>query len=181
MDGAKYTRYCSIKYLEQHLGSDEFVRLSPSVIVPFRHIASCKGKEVVMRMFPWMEKPLTFRLDTPDIVETAETICAHLPADQEKTGEQGQEDGQSHAGRATSVPPEKKIDDVFRYIRRHTGCRSKEITLHTSFSLSTVERCLSELRRRGLIEYEGSKKSGGYRAVTTKRHASKKSAGGEGI
>ena len=31
----------------------------------------------------------------------------------------------------------------------------------------TVERCIAELKKQGLIEHTGSKKSGGYKVVST--------------
>jgi hypothetical protein len=44
----------------------------------------------------------------------------------------------------------------------YANCNSADIIAGTKYSLSTVERCLSELRKQGLIEHTGSKKCGGY-------------------
>ncbi len=38
----------------------------------------------------------------------------------------------------------------------------------THFSQSTVNRILGQLKADGLIEYDGSKKTGGYRVVNHK-------------
>jgi predicted transcriptional regulator len=63
------------------------------------------------------------------------------------------------------VPPQGKLDTVLNYIREHPGCRSTEIIAHTSYPKTTLDRCLSDLKRQELIEYRGSKKTGGYCVV----------------
>ncbi|MCR4859021.1 MAG: helix-turn-helix domain-containing protein, partial [Bacteroidales bacterium] len=45
------------------------------------------------------------------------------------------------------------------------GCNTTDIVAQTEISLSTVERCLSELRKRKLVKYVGSKRHGGYHAM----------------
>lgn len=165
VDGIKYTRYCTIKYLSQHLGDEEFVRISPSVIVPFRHIASCDGKTVVMKRMPDTETPLTFDLDTQRHPQAAAAIAEHLRADQADTEPAQPDSKEGKAKRSPSVPPQGKLDTVLNYIREHPGCRSTEIIAHTSYPKTTLDRCLSDLKRQGLIEYRGSKKTGGYCVV----------------
>ena len=62
-------------------------------------------------------------------------------------------------------PSQEKQEIVFAFVQSHPGTRSTEITTGTSLSQSTVERCLSELRKQGRVAYVGSKKNGGYEAV----------------
>ena len=64
-----------------------------------------------------------------------------------------------------SVPPKEKLDTVFNYVKEHPGCRSTEIISHTSYPKTTMERCLSYLKQKGLVEYSGSKKRGGYHLI----------------
>ena len=165
VDGVKYTRYCTIKYLSQHLGDEEFVRISPSVIVPFRHIASCDGKTVVMKKMSDTEAPLAFDLDTQRHPQAVAAIAEHLRADQADTEAAQPDSKEGKAKRSPSVPPQGKLDTVLNYIREHPGCRSTEIIAHTSYPKTTLDRCLSDLKRQGLIEYRGSKKTGGYCVV----------------
>ena len=162
VDGDVFTRYCSIKYLEQHLGNKEFVRISPSFIVPYRHIASCDGETVVMKTVPWTETPLTFKLDTQRSPYVAAVIDKHLRADMEVTDSARPDEKEVKGNRSPSIPPKKKLDAVLNYIKEHPGCRSTELMSHTSYSQTTIERCLSDLKKRGLVEYSGSKKNGGY-------------------
>ncbi|MBO4382000.1 MAG: winged helix-turn-helix domain-containing protein, partial [Bacteroidales bacterium] len=50
-------------------------------------------------------------------------------------------------------------------ICKQPGCKSAEISAKIELSSRTVERCLFELKKQGLIQYTGSKKTGGYKAV----------------
>ena len=163
--GVKYTRFCTIKYLIQLIGDDEFVRISRSFVVPFQHIASCDGKSLVMKAVPWSETPLEFDLDTQRYPHAPAAIVQYLRAGQ-KAADGGRANGEDGKGkRSLSVPPEGKLDAVLGYIREHPGCRSTELKSHTSYSQTTMDRCLFELKKRGLVEYTGSKKRGGYHLV----------------
>ena len=162
VDGIKYTRYCTIKYLEQHLGDKEFIRISSSVIVPFQHIASHDGKAVTMKNMSRTETPLSFQLDTKRAPQIAAAIDEYLHADIEEKNELQIEGEEEKGKRSPSVPPKEKLDAVLNYIKEHPGCRSTELIFHTSYSQTTMDRCLCELKKSGMIEFTGSKKSGGY-------------------
>lgn len=166
VDGIKYTRYCTLKYLEQHLGNKEFIRISSSVIVPFQHIASCDGKTVTMKSMPSTGTPIIFKLDTKKALQIAAAINEYLRGDiVEKEGVQLEIEEET-VKKGPSIPPKEKLDAVLHYIKEHPGCRSTEIISHTSFSQTTMDRCLFELKKRGQIEHTGSKKSGGYYSIT---------------
>ncbi|MCR5549760.1 MAG: LytTR family transcriptional regulator DNA-binding domain-containing protein [Bacteroidales bacterium] len=164
VDGDVFTRYCSIKYMEQHLGDKEFIRISSSVIVPFKYVVLCDGNTVVMKMMPWMEEPLAFSLDINRDPLMADKIRVHLYSDLKPIGN-GQPNISEKDKKSLSAPPKDKLDAVINYIQAHPGCQAKEIIKHTSFSKTTMDRCLLHLKQQGLIEHTGSKKSGGYKAV----------------
>lgn len=164
-EGIKYTRYCTIKYLEQHLGDKEFIRISASVIVPYQYIASCDGKAVTLKNLTRPEAPLSFRLDTKRAPLIAAAIDEYLHADIEEKNELQIEGEEEKGKRGPSVPPKEKLDAVLNYIKEHPGCRSTELIFHTSYSQTTMDRCLFELKKKGLIEYTGSKKRGGYHLI----------------
>ena len=71
----------------------------------------------------------------------------------------------STARRKPALPAEEKVREVLSFIEAHSNCNTADIMAGTEFSLSTVERCLAELKKRGAIQYTGSKKSGGYSRV----------------
>ena len=165
LDGIKFTRNCTIKYMIQMFGNVEFIRISPSFILPFQHIASCDGKSVVMKTMPWMKTPLTFKLDSKRFPQIAASIDEYLHANI------GNMDGvqldceEEKDKKSQAVPPKEKLDAVFSYIKEHPGCRSTELKSHTSYSQTTMDRCLFELKKSGLIKFTGSKKTGGYHLI----------------
>ncbi|MBQ6156844.1 MAG: MarR family transcriptional regulator, partial [Bacteroidales bacterium] len=55
----------------------------------------------------------------------------------------------------------------FDFIAKHPGCSAAEIKKNRSISQATVNRILKKLKDEGLIEYVGSKKTGGYHAIET--------------
>ncbi|MDR9829994.1 helix-turn-helix domain-containing protein, partial [Vibrio sp. FNV 38] len=63
------------------------------------------------------------------------------------------------------TPSDEKIKEVLSFIEKHSNCNTGDIIAETGFSSSTVERCLFELRKQGLIKHNGSKKKGGYEMV----------------
>ena len=165
LDGIKFTRYCTLKYMSQMFGNVEFIRVSTSIIVPFQHIASCDGKSVVMKTMPWMKTPLTFKLDSKRFPQIAAAIDEYLLAIVGNMDDVQPDCEEEKDKKSQSVPPEEKLDAVFNYIREHPGCRSTELMSHTGYSQTTTERCLFELKKRRLIQYTGSKKTGGYQLL----------------
>ena len=163
----KYTRLGSMKHLEQLLGEKEFVRITTTLLVPFRYIYSCKDNMVVMRQMPWQKVPTTFPLEARMQPEVAEKISAGILRYVSAAKENGASGDTVHsaAKRKPAQPAEEKVREVFFYIEAHPNCNTADIMAETDFSLSTVERCLAELKKRGAIQYTGSKKSGGYSRV----------------
>ena len=57
----------------------------------------------------------------------------------------------------------RKAQDIRHYIANHSNCKLNDIVSGTQIPKSTVTRYLKEMQDEGLIEYTGSKKTGGYR------------------
>ena len=162
-----YTRLGSMKHLEQLFGEEEFIRITTTLLVPFQYIQSCQDNVVVMRKMPWEKNPTAFQLEPKTSAEITERIAEFMRLkDVVSGGKEGAETSDSTVGkRKPATPPDEKIREVLSYIENHANCNSADIIAGTKYSLSTIERCLSELRKQGLIEHTGSKKSGGYRTV----------------
>ena len=164
VDNIWYSRLGSMIHLEQLFGGEEFVRISSTLLVPYKYIASCEGTEVVMKKMPWTRKPLTFTIDTKNNNEISGRIAVHL-------AQHGCRDAINRVSTGNEQPSRKdainRVSTSFAFVQSHPGTRSTEIITETTLSQSTVERCLSELRKQGRIEYVGSKKNGGYCAVKT--------------
>ena len=186
VDNIWYSRLGSMVHLEQLFGEEEFVRISPTLLVPYKYIGSCKGNEIVMKKMPWTRKPLTFTIDAKNNNEISERIANHLALDNKQRGrrdainrvstgdeQRGRKDAMNRVStsgrkkRNPINPSQEKQDTVFAFIQSHPGTRTTEIIAETSLSQSTVERCLAELRKQGRVAYVGSKKNGGYEAVKT--------------
>lgn len=183
VDNIWYSRLGSMIHLEQLFGEEEFVRISPTLLVPYKYIATCKGNEVLMKKMLWTRTPLKFTIDTKNSNEISERIARYLET--AKTGhrrdgarnvytsneQRDRRDGarpvstSNRKRRHPINPSQEKQEAVFAFVQSHPGTRSTEIIAETSISQSTVERCLAELRKQGRIEYVGSKKNGGYQAV----------------
>ena len=164
-----YTRLGSMKHLEQLFGENEFIRITSTVLVPFRYIKSCKGNVVVMRKMPWQDAPTAFALESKNSEETAENVLEGLMRYKALSG------GKSitvkmprpAVKRKPIVPSDEKIMEVFAFVEKHPKCNSAEIIAEIQFSLSTVERCLMELKKHGLVEHVGSRRHGGYIVVSS--------------
>ena len=162
-----YTRLGSMRHLEQLFGEEAFIRITSTLLVPFQYIQSCQDNVVVMKKMPWKKNPTAFQLEPKTSAEITERIAEFMRLkDVVSGGEEGAETSDSTVGkRKPATPPDEKIREVLSYIENHANCNSADIIAGTKYSLSTVERCLSELRKQGLIEHTGSKKCGGYRTV----------------
>ena len=159
-----YTRLGSMKHLEQLFGDTDFIRLTPTLLMPFRYIQSCKDNLVVMRQMPWQKAPTTFPLEARTQTEVTEKIAKVLSQKEVVLDENKIQDSTT-ARRKPASPAGEKVKEVLSYIEAHPNCNSADIVAGTDFSLSTIERCLFELKKQGLIEHTGSKKSGGYERV----------------
>ena len=160
-----YTRNGSMKYLEQLFGQEEFVRISATLLLPYRHIHSFNGNELVMKRMPWEKEPLSFTIDPKYSDRISDRISLRILTNKVQQTEKKSE--QSRKRRKPAKPAKEKTDTVLKYIKEHAGSQTKEIADNTQYSSSTVERCLAELRKQGLVKYKGSKKTGGYHATVT--------------
>jgi len=162
----RYTRLGSMKHLEQLFGND-FVRITPSVLVPFRYIKKCTGEMVIMQKRQWEETPTTFKLDPNNWKEVAESIEEGILRHGAAPG--GKQPRKKTTRRKTKrkpiTPSDDKIKAVLSCIEKNPNCNSGDIIAETQFSLSTVGRCLYELKQQGLIKHTGSRKWGGYKAI----------------
>ena len=162
-----YTRLGSMRHLEQLFGDTDFIRITTTLLVPFRYIYSCKDNLVVMKQMPWQKVPTTFPLGARTQTEVTEKISEVLSQKVVISNENKIQEAptSSTARRKPALPAEEKVREVLSYIEAHSNCNTADIMAETDFSLSTVERCLAELKKRGAIQYTGSKKSGGYSRV----------------
>ena len=162
-----YTRLGSMKHLEQLFGEEEFIRITTTLLVPFRYIQSCQDNVVVMKKMPWEKEPTSFQLEPKPSAEISERISEFISQKNIVAGEEevSETPVMPAAKRKTATPPDEKIQEVLSYIGKHPNCNSTDIVGGTSYSLSTVERCLSELRKQ-----DSSSTPAARRAAATARY-----------
>ena len=160
----KYTRLGSMKHLEQLFGEEEFIRITTTVLMPFRYLDSCNDNTVIMKKMPWEKEPTVFKLEPKAQEKIAErvedVILKHeTEVEPQSTPEQPI---QPKAKQKPATPPEEKLEIVLSYIKKHPNCNTGDIVAETKIPLSTIERYISVLKSRGRIKHSGSKKKGGY-------------------
>jgi hypothetical protein len=164
-----YTRTCSMKHLEQLLGNKEFIRITTNVLVPFRYIKECKDNMVIMEKMSWENEPTIFHLEPKTQKEISKRVIEGV---QRYRGEVAagdripQKPTRRKVKRKPAKPSDEKTQKVLSYIESHPNCNSKGIIDGTKIPLSSVERCISVLKKQGLIKHTGSKKNGGYDVVS---------------
>lgn len=163
VQGNKYTRLGSLRHLEQIVGTGDFIRISPSLLLPYRQIKSCNGSEVFMKKTPWEKTPRAFKINPKSSQQVSEAILLHFQ--EVKMQRKREKMEQPRKKRNPIKPSAEKMDTVLQKIRELPGSRANGIAAQTKYSPSTVERCLSELRKQGLVEFRGSKNKGGYFVV----------------
>lgn len=164
VENSRHPRPGSMKHLEQLFGKEDFIRISKKLLLPYQYIKRCRENEVFMKKMPWQEVPLSFKIDSSDNEEIVEQIINHLRAFR---GRKIDNKALPRKARKPVQPSDEKINAVLLYVQEHPGCRCSGISAQTNFSSSTVERCIAELRKQGLVEHIGTKKGGGYHPTNT--------------
>ena len=164
VENKRHPRPGSMKHLDQLFGKEDFIRISKKLLLPYQYIKRCRENEVFMKKMPWQEEPLSFKIDSSDNEEIAERIINRLRAFR---GRKTDNKALPRKARKPVQPSDEKINAVLLYVQEHPGCRCSGISAQTKFSSSSVERCIAELRKQGLVEHIGTKKGGGYHVVNT--------------
>ncbi len=163
-----YYRLGSMKHLEQLLGNKDFIRITTNVLVPFRYIKECKDNMVIMKKMSWEKEPTIFHLEPKTQKEISKRVIEGV---QRYEGEVAageiipKKPIRRKVKRKPAKPSDEKTQKVLSYIESHPNCNSKGIIDGTKIPLSSVERCISVLKKQGLIKHTGSKRNGGYNAV----------------
>lgn len=167
-----YYRLGSMKHLEQLLGNKDFIRITTNVLVPFRYIQECKDNMVIMKKMSWEKEPTIFHLEPKTQKEISKRVIEGV---RRYKGEVAageiipQKPIRRKVKRKPAKPSDEKVKMVLSFIESHPNCNTGGIIAGTAIPLSTVERCISVLKKQGLIEHSGSKRNGGYDVVKPKQ------------
>jgi len=69
--------------------------------------------------------------------------------------------------RKKKIPDNDKTKELYRLIANNPGISAIRLSKLTGMSSSTLNRNLNQLKAEDLIAYEGSKKTGGYKVVSS--------------
>ena len=164
-----YSRLGSMKHLEQLFGNKDFIRITTNVLVPFRYIKECKDNMVIMKKMSWENEPTVFHLDPKTQKEISKKVTEGIQRYKEEvvSGERiPKRPARRKVKRKPVTPSDEKVKKVLSFIESHPNCNSKGIIDGTKIPLSSVERCISVLKKQGLIKHTGSKRNGGYEVVS---------------
>ena len=164
-----YSRLGSMKHLEQLFGNKDFIRITTNVLVPFRYIKECKDNMVIMKKMPWEDEPTVFHLEPKTQKEISKKVTEGVLRYKEEVvaGERiPKRPARRKVKRKPVTPSDEKVKKVLSFIASHPNCNTGGIIAGTAIPLSTVERCISSLKKQGLIKHSGSKRNGGYDVVS---------------
>ncbi|MBR6174064.1 MAG: MarR family transcriptional regulator [Bacteroidales bacterium] len=175
-NGNRYTRNCTLSSLAEDIGPDYSVRISRNIIAMYAYIQSFDKNTVFIQTH---EGVIGFNI-TNYYRETAfsqlmlhvvrrnvaeknppfEDLSPSLPEIKQDAESRFQID-------AAQLDETQSTQIVLSFISEHPDCKGSDIADHLHVSLSTVNRILAQLKAEGLVEYVGSKKTGGYRTKAT--------------
>lgn len=160
-DGNKYERRSTLADLLQLLGEEDFLQVSKSVIVNKSYLKSCTEDKITLSTDGNIED-YRLKIGKPFRSEVLPIAKAVLGKPKQKIPIP--EDPQPEPLTAKLNP---KALAIFQYISTNAGCKITDIQGNTHLPKSTVTRYLKKLQEEGLVMYEGNKRTGGYRALSS--------------
>ena len=156
-NGERVIRYGSLKQLKSLLDDDCYVQLSNKLLVMCENILRYDASGVVVKLAP-KNALLTYSMLYKD--KAMGELFEKTNFNPNESSSENQSQRPPTHRRQLKEKSEKLI---FDFIAKHPGCSAAEIKKNRSISQATVNRILKKLKDEGLIEYVGSKKTGGYR------------------
>ncbi len=168
--GDFYTRYGSLKTLKKMLGENLLIDVSKGLFVIRDKIHSYDETSITIRDSV-QDKLYSFEWGNGYFESACRMLSAHPSQEAtesvlENTSEKTNSPSSSSTNRkhlTTVFKKHQNFRPVYSYIRRHPDCKASEISSGISIPTGSLNRTLKQLKDEGIIEYSGSKKTGGYR------------------
>ena len=164
-----YIRACSLTKFISLVGDDKVVQISKNTVLMKRLVVKCNEAEVTI------ENPITHQKKVFPISEAYHfQVNEILTSDNSITPQQMNHDAEIVTGSSITKQLNsaqrntlkiRKTKSAYLYIKAHENCKATDVGKKLKISDSTVNRILAQLKKEGLIEYVGSKKTGGYKVV----------------
>jgi ribosomal protein S25 len=149
-----YFRYGSLKSLQNLVGSEHLVQINRNTLVMKRQIRQYSDGQL------WL-----FDEDTPfEVSSTFRNQKDLIPIPPKSDVSKINKRKKKKKTKVLAANNEK-TKEVQQLIADNPEISAVKISEQTSISQSTVNRILAQLKKEGLIEYVGSKKTGGYKVV----------------
>ena len=167
-----YFRSQSLKKVKILIGEQHFFQVSRDTIVMKKYVSHVDENFVEIEN-PVTKKTKSFALS--DAYRTDELMLWKQEISASDSGKDYLSEGRNETNLSLEKPvnghdllKQKNHKAVYTYIIKHPYCKASTIVNKTTIPLGTVNRILAQLKADGLIEYTGSKKTGGYRTVEKK-------------
>lgn len=183
-DGRRYSKRGTLKDMESLLEAWAFVKVSKSILVNPANIAGvngdvlvfdvengeCIGPVVVTMSYATTAIPAIERyLDTKGTVEDESGQKGSLATLENSPRQLEGSSEKDSLNLRDGIMKESKARTIYEYVSSHNNCKLNDIVTETNIPKSTVTRYLRGMQENCLVEYVGSKKIGGYRAVAKKQ------------
>ena len=168
--GNIFLRYGSLKKTAELIGADRMIQVSKDLMVNREMIDSYAEDEVVIKD-PILQKKIPLSCSSTYFKQNGEkTQTLWQQESLQLANICDTEDNSTceniHSNRKkimSLIKQNQYVRPIHSFIRKHPGCKTSDIAAKVKISQSTVNRILKQLKDEGLIEYTGSKKTGGYR------------------
>ncbi len=160
-DGQRFIRRSTLMDLQQLLGEENYLKISKSVVVSKSHIKGL-AEDVITLLTDQNTEEYQLKIGKSYLSEVVPVVKSVLKKNKQELNKTGNQQSESLL---PDLHP--KALAIYQYIRTCPESKITDIVERTKIPKSTVTRYLKELQKDGLIEYAGSKKTGGYRVVGT--------------
>lgn len=173
-NGNRYSRNCTLSSLAEDIGPDYSVRISRNIVAMYTYVQSFDKNTVFIqthegivgfKITEYYKEKAFSQLKSHVIRTKVANNFAHSEDTSPKTYEEKQDAELQSQIDTTQFDEVQTSLQVLSFIEANTDCKGSDIANHIQVSLSTVNRILAQLKAEGLVEYVGSKKTGGYRVI----------------
>ncbi len=149
-----FFRYGSLMDIKKLVGDEYLIQINRNTLVAKKRIEQYSDGQL------WLaDEKMPFEV-SPKFQDQKELQTLSPMSDNSQKGE-GKE-------KKKKIPSNEKAKELYRLIANNPGISAIKLSEMTGISSSTLNRNLNQLKADGLIEYVGSKKTGGYRVVEKK-------------
>ena len=157
-------RNSSLKKTIVLLGEENVLQISKDVIVSKTYIDDFDGQHLTITV-PKNNTTTTLEVSSK-YKKNVLLVLEQLKSSQQKNSIPDVNE-KSAEWRMSELLQKEKHHKVYFYVRNNPLCKAEELSDKLNIRAATLNRILKQLKADGLITYEGSKKTGGYRVVSS--------------